>query len=358
MDKRYQVFVSSTFADLQEERQAVMQALLSLDHFPAGMELFPASDDDQFALISGVIDDSDYYVLVIGGRYGSTSDSGVSYTEMEFDYAVKKKIPVLAFIHEKPEDIVAKKTDQNDNLRQQLEEFKKKIKTHRHVKFYKSADNLKAQVIQSIAAETKRNPREGWIRANRAVDPTLLESMRQEIDRLKNDLQFSDSAAPKDADAYAGGSDDFVANFSYSRAGEYSTKYGKVSVDWDRIFFEVGPLLMEESSERQMRVRLSNELYLYEDTEKYKGAQRVKISDDSFETIKIQLMALGLIRKSGKKHVPSDTDNYWSLTSYGENYLMKLRAITKEPTPAKKGAAKDAPADEPEITFDGDEIPF
>src|SRR5262245_54384271 len=64
MDKRYQVFVSYTFADLQEERQAVMQALLSLDHFPAGMELFPASDEDQLALIKGVIDDSDYYVLV------------------------------------------------------------------------------------------------------------------------------------------------------------------------------------------------------------------------------------------------------------------------------------------------------
>jgi len=71
MDKRYQVFVSSTFADLKEERQAVMQALLSLDHFPAGMELFPASDEDQWALIKGVIDDSDYYVLVVGGRYGS-----------------------------------------------------------------------------------------------------------------------------------------------------------------------------------------------------------------------------------------------------------------------------------------------
>jgi hypothetical protein len=73
MDKRYQIFVSSTFADLQEERQAVMQALLSLEHFPAGMEAFPASDDDAWTLIQGVIDDSDYYVLVIGGRYGSTN---------------------------------------------------------------------------------------------------------------------------------------------------------------------------------------------------------------------------------------------------------------------------------------------
>ena len=100
MDKRYQIFVSSTFADLQQERQAVMQALLSLDHFPAGMELFPASDEDQWALIKGVIDDSDYYVLVIGGRYGSTADDGISYTEMEFEYAKATKKPILAFIHQ------------------------------------------------------------------------------------------------------------------------------------------------------------------------------------------------------------------------------------------------------------------
>ena len=44
MDKRYQVFVSSTFEDLQEERKEVMQALLELDCIPAGMELFPAAN--------------------------------------------------------------------------------------------------------------------------------------------------------------------------------------------------------------------------------------------------------------------------------------------------------------------------
>jgi len=51
MDKRYQVFVSSTYADLQEERQEVMQALLELDCIPAGMELFPAANEDQWTLI-------------------------------------------------------------------------------------------------------------------------------------------------------------------------------------------------------------------------------------------------------------------------------------------------------------------
>lgn len=91
MEKRYQVFVSSTYLDLQTERQQVMQALMEMDCIPAGMELFPAADEEQWEFIKRVIDDCDYYLLIIGGRYGSISPEGISYTEMEYDYAVEKK---------------------------------------------------------------------------------------------------------------------------------------------------------------------------------------------------------------------------------------------------------------------------
>ena len=66
-DIRYQVFVSSTYRDLIEHRQLVMKALLQVNAIPAGMELFPASDDDAWTLIQRVIDASDYYVVIIGG---------------------------------------------------------------------------------------------------------------------------------------------------------------------------------------------------------------------------------------------------------------------------------------------------
>jgi hypothetical protein len=69
MDKRYQVFISSTYADLLEERQEVIQALLELDCIPAGMELFPAASEDQWTLIKKVIDDCDYYMAIVAGRY-------------------------------------------------------------------------------------------------------------------------------------------------------------------------------------------------------------------------------------------------------------------------------------------------
>ena len=66
MDKRYQVFVSSTYADLREERQRAIQTVIKMGCIPAGMELFPAVDEEQFEFIKSVIDDCDYYLLIVG----------------------------------------------------------------------------------------------------------------------------------------------------------------------------------------------------------------------------------------------------------------------------------------------------
>lgn len=90
MKKKYQIFVSSTYRDLIEERTAVMDTLLKADCIPTGMELFPASDDTQWKVIQQVIDESDYYVVVIAGKYGSEY-KGKSFTQREYEYAVSKK---------------------------------------------------------------------------------------------------------------------------------------------------------------------------------------------------------------------------------------------------------------------------
>ena len=50
MDKRFQVFVSSTYADLRDERRRVIQTLMGMDRIPAGMELFPAADARTMAI--------------------------------------------------------------------------------------------------------------------------------------------------------------------------------------------------------------------------------------------------------------------------------------------------------------------
>jgi hypothetical protein len=56
VDKRYQVFISSTYADLKGERRAVIETVIQSDCIPAGMELFPAADEEQLTFIKRVID--------------------------------------------------------------------------------------------------------------------------------------------------------------------------------------------------------------------------------------------------------------------------------------------------------------
>ena len=188
MDKRYQVFISSTYSDLKDERSKVMKSIMDLDCIPAGMELFPAIDEEQFEFIKKIIDDCDYYLLIIGGRYGSMSENGISYTEMEFDYAMSKGIPVIAFLHNNINDIPAGKVDMEPIAREKLELFRDKVKKGRLVKFWNNNENLISQVIISLTQTIKSHPGIGWVRANIATNTESLQELnelRKEVEQLR-----------------------------------------------------------------------------------------------------------------------------------------------------------------------------
>ena len=150
MDKRFQVFVSSTFADLQDERQEVMQALLELECIPAGMELFPAANEDQWSLIKKVIDDCDYYIVIVGGRYGSIGSDGKSYTEMEYRYATETGKPVIGFLHREPGTLSANRTESSEEGRAKLTEFRDHVQK-KMCRFWDSPADLGSQVSRSLA---------------------------------------------------------------------------------------------------------------------------------------------------------------------------------------------------------------
>ena len=62
------------------------------------MEMFSASNEEQFKYIKKIIDTCDYYILIVSSRYGTINPTaGISFTEQEYEYAVSKNIPVLAF---------------------------------------------------------------------------------------------------------------------------------------------------------------------------------------------------------------------------------------------------------------------
>ena len=129
MDRRYQVFVSSTLNDLRGERAAVIRTLLELECFPAGMELFPAADDNSWTLIKSVIDDSDYYLVILAGRYGSCPpDNTKSFTHREYEYALITGKPTIALLHSDPGSLPADSCEDKEDGRKRLEEFREILK--------------------------------------------------------------------------------------------------------------------------------------------------------------------------------------------------------------------------------------
>lgn len=170
-EKIYQFFVSSTYEDLKEERQAVMYAIISSGNVPVGMEYFPAGDQSQFDYIKKLIDKVDYYILISAGKYGSIcNETGLSYTEMEYDYAVSKKIPIAVFPVQSLDKLTGDKIDRESPKTELLDKFRKKIMADRMAALWSNKDDLKAKVISSIHNLISQSPRPGWVKADNIIE--------------------------------------------------------------------------------------------------------------------------------------------------------------------------------------------
>ena len=161
MEKRYQVFISSTFADLEDERRKVMDAVLECGCYPAGMEMFPAMDMEQFTYIKSVIDKSDFYILILAGRYGSLAKDGISYTEKEYNYAVEKGIPTLVFIKRDIESIPPGKKETDLQSKEKLLTFRKRVAENRLLSYWDEPYELKSKILLSLPKAIKETPDNG-----------------------------------------------------------------------------------------------------------------------------------------------------------------------------------------------------
>src|SRR6266550_4053308 len=99
--KKFQIFVSSTYSDLANVRRNLMEAIQRLNHFPVGMEQFSADDDEQWQIIRETLEQTDYYICIIGHRYGSLTSDGRSFTEKEWDLAKDLGVPIMTFIRDR-----------------------------------------------------------------------------------------------------------------------------------------------------------------------------------------------------------------------------------------------------------------
>lgn len=320
------------------------------------MELFPAANEDQWSLIKGVIDDCDYYIVVIGGRYGSIGPDGNSYTEMEYRYAIETGKPVIAFLHGSPTSIPAGRCETTDDGRQKLTAFRELVQK-KMCKSWTTAHELGSVVSRSLIALKKQHPGIGWVRGDKVptTDATTeILKLRKRIEELETELNKSRTEPPKGAAGLAKNEEVFEVGVEYETKKWNGEEYGEYSWDhiipvtWNDLFFAVSPLLLHEATTEQMHARLASEvrdrvLVLFDESNESKpldeehaghkiwNKANIKVSRTDLETIVVQFLALGYITHSTKNRSVKDHGGYWTLTPYGMTVTNQLRAIPSGP---------------------------
>lgn len=312
MDKRYQIFISSTFEDLKEERKKIMEAILELNCFPAGMEMFPATDTEQFEYIKTIIDESDYYIIVLAGKYGTMHTDNISFIEKEFDYAVAKGVPVLAFLKKELDSLSAEKIEFDTTRKNKLKKLKEKVSTGRVVNFWDNSDDLKYKVHSSLSREFKIHPREGWIRANFYAETNNEQIKNNHITKelinyrqnIYNILPSIQSKIYIDVEYPAG------------KINHYATSVAEI------ILF-LGPNLLQDCSETDF-VSLINSFVEYKCFTKQAWEESCAIMPSGLAKIKTKLFAFNLIEITNHY-----IGNFYKYTPLGIE-LLKVLGTNKE----------------------------
>ena len=176
--RKFSLFISSTYEDLKEERQSLIGVALENGFIPVGMEQFHGAPADQWTVITKVIDGCDFYLLIVGGRYGSIDESvDKSYTEKEYDYAKRKGLPVLILV-KNPSSITEDKKDTDDDKydryekMKRLENFRKRVKNDGNtVAFFDDLSELKYEAGQTLKnAIEYADKNAGWVRYKDVAD--------------------------------------------------------------------------------------------------------------------------------------------------------------------------------------------
>jgi hypothetical protein len=328
VDIRYQIFISSTFLDLESEREIAVQTLMKMNCIPSGMELFPAADIEQFEFIKTVINDCDYYLLIIGGKYGSMTDEGISYTEKEYDYAIEKGMKVIAFLHKTPELLSVKHSEVSKDTIEKLSYFREKVSKGRLVNFWENKDQLAGMIALGITSLIRMYPAIGWVRADKTSTFESLEEnnfLRKKNSELEENITKLEKLTSKTNTQRILAGLDTTIEVNIIDTSNNNILVNQ-SLSWVSILKSITSIVFEPVSEYQVMegirtlcIQQSNAL----DIPMYS-----RLSYKDFHTIKIQFYALGYITL-GTQIDRDDGESYptWVATDEGKRIILDLVAI-------------------------------
>lgn len=150
------VFVSSTYEDLADHRQAVEQSLALSDIDYNAMEHFASSSSPPLQTCLDAVEQSDVFVGILGVRYGGSPPGGkLSFTEREYRLARSLGMPTLMFLIDERNAAVAPQqiTRETPDQQRRLRTLKAFVLRHHTVTFFTTPADLARLVLASIIRE-------------------------------------------------------------------------------------------------------------------------------------------------------------------------------------------------------------
>lgn len=186
-DRRYQVFISSTFSDLRDERKAAIEAIFDRGHIPIALERFSPANESDLQVIQSAMASSQVYVLILGHRYGDiVPGRTISFTELEYDLAQERGLFTLVFLMS--DQVLAEKRSALDpnNIKdaqelthyEDLMRFRRKVSAHFR-KYFVPGPTFKYEVELALSDGLRRSTMPGFVLE--PLDPMIVEGVRNEF---------------------------------------------------------------------------------------------------------------------------------------------------------------------------------
>ena len=184
-DRRYQIFISSTFEDLKAERKAAVEAVFQRGHIPIALENFSPSDESDLQVIKRAMKDCQVYIAILGHRYGTVvPGKDYSFTEFEYSLAREYGLKTLTFILH--DDVITKRRSELDCTKDEgelrnfgkLKDFHKRVTDHFRSIFVPGPE-FKGSVALALADNLYGWDRPGFIRE--PEDRSILETAKNEF---------------------------------------------------------------------------------------------------------------------------------------------------------------------------------
>lgn len=321
-EKIYKVFISSTYKDLKKEREEVIEILLGLnDYKPVAMEYFPASTANQWTAIKENLDECDFCITIVAGKYGTIDKTtNKSYTHMEYEYACENNIPIISFVYNNIENLPISKCETKENRKKKLEEFKEIIYNSKLVKEWKDTTDLTNAIAPSLNKLVKDYPTAGYIKAS---EVEKLEKKNKRLEDKINKLE-KENSKEKNGEVRIKKALKELKNeykIKYNFKGEKEERKEEISLTLKDIFLFLAFELKEGCDEKSVYEKIAE---LIKNKNKYD--KKVHLVREEYIKILMKFKNIDLVEEESKRTRRGNVENFWSLTTLGNDVYTKLES--------------------------------